>query len=155
PYQAELARAEGAIVQAEGRLRRLEADFLRASRLFSRGAIGREGDDRIAAHRPDRAGNLAVAQAPRDSAAPNVEFSKGRAPVAGRVSRRFIDPGSLVKADDTALATVVSLDPIYASFDLDERTTLRLQRLAGEGKVRLEPGAGASPVLLGLADEEG
>jgi RND family efflux transporter MFP subunit len=155
PYQAEQARAEGSIVQCEGRLRRLDADFQRATGLFARGAIGREEFDRISADRTEGAGALAVAKAARDSAALNVEFTKVRAPVAGRVSRRFIDPGSLVKADDTALATVVSLDPIYASFDLDERTTLRLQRLAGEGKVKLEPGAGAAPVLLGLADEEG
>jgi RND family efflux transporter MFP subunit len=155
PYQAELARAEGAVVQAEGHLKRLEADFLRAAGLFSRGAVGREEYDRIAGDRTEAAGALAVARAARDSAALNVGFTKVRAPVAGRVGRRFLDPGNLVKADDTALATVVSLDPIYASFDLDERTTLRLQRLAREGRVQLSPGAGAAPVLLGLADEEG
>ena len=58
------------------------------------------------------------------------------APSSGKISRRYIDPGNLVKNDDTILTTLVSLDPIYAYFDLDERTALRLQRpvaIRGEG----------------------
>jgi RND family efflux transporter MFP subunit len=62
----------------------------------------------------------------------------------------------MVKADETPLTTLVSLDPIYAYFDLDERTTLRLQRLVREHKIRWSQSEGAGlPVLLGLADEEG
>jgi hypothetical protein len=41
----------------------------------------------------------------------------------------MIDPGNLVKADDTLLTNVVTLDPIHAYFDVDERTELRLRRL--------------------------
>jgi RND family efflux transporter MFP subunit len=65
-----------------------------------------------------------------------------------------MDPGNLVKADDTVLTTICSLDPIYAYFDLDERTTLRLQRLIRDGKVKWSMDA-SLPVYLGLADEEG
>src|SRR4029077_1612525 len=63
------------------------------------------------------------------------------------------DPGNLVKADDTILTSLVSVDPIYAYFDLDERTALHAQRLVKDKKIdwSLEKGL---PVFLGLADEE-
>ena len=76
------------------------------------------------------------------------------APLTGRISRRYIDPGNLVKEDDTVLTSIVDFDPIYASIDVDERTALRLQKLSRAGKIKwsLE---GVLPVYLGLADEEG
>ena len=81
----------------------------------------------------------------------NLSFTKVKAPIGGRISRRFIDPGNMVKADETALTTIVSLNPIYAYFDLDERSTLRLQRLVREKKVKWSPDAGL-PVFLGLVE---
>lgn len=154
PYKADLARAEGTVLQSEGRLKRLEADYQRAADLLPRHAIGREDFDRIAGDRTEAAGALAVAKAGRDMAELNLSFTKVRAPLSGRISRRYIDPGNLVKADETALTTIVSLDPIYAYFDLDERTTLQLQRLIRQGKMQWSAGASLE-VLLGLADEDG
>src|SRR5262249_31312632 len=65
-----------------------------------------------------------------------------------------IDPGNLVKADETALTTVLALDPVYAYFDLDERSTLKGQRLLREGKIKWSP-SDPLPVYVGLADERG
>jgi RND family efflux transporter MFP subunit len=153
PYKADLSRAEGNVLQSEGHLKRMEADYQRAADLLPKRAIGREDFDRIAGDRTEAAGAVAVAKASRDMAELNLSFTKVRAPLSGRISRRYIDPGNLVKADDTALTTIVSLDPIYAYFDLDERTTLQLQRLIRQGKIKSSPGAGLE-VLLGLADQE-
>src|SRR5262249_40986833 len=107
PYRAELARAEGNVLQAQGHLKRLEADYQRASMLFTRGAMGREDFDKVAGDRTEAAGALDVAKANRDLAQLNVEYTQVRAPLSGRIGRRFIDPGNLVKADDTALTTIV------------------------------------------------
>src|SRR5438105_6356936 len=153
PYQAELARAEGNVVQAEGRLQRLEADYQRAARLLGKG-ISQEEFDKVAGDRTEASGAVTTAKANRDVANLNLGYTKVKATLSGRVSRRFIDPGNMVKADETALTTIVSLDPIYAYFDLDERTTLRFQRLVREGKMKWSMDAGV-PVLLGLADEDG
>ena len=71
------------------------------------------------------------------------------APIDGRLSKQAIDPGNLVKADETALTTIVSLSPIYAYFDLDERSTLKAQRLLREGKVKWSP-TSPIPVFVGL-----
>jgi RND family efflux transporter MFP subunit len=154
PYLADLARAEGNIIQSEGRLKRLDADYQRAADLLSKRALGREDFDRVVGDRTEAVGALAVAKSARDMAELNMSFTKVRAPLNGRVSRRYVDPGNLVKADDTQLTTIVSLDPIYAYFDADERTTLRLQRLVRTQRIKWNPELGL-PVLMGLADEEG
>src|SRR5579872_586340 len=153
-YDAELARAEGSVMQSEGRLKRLNGDYERAQALQAKGAMSKEEIARITGDRTEAQGALAVDKAARDLAALNVSFTKVRAPLSGRISRRSIDPGNLVKADDTSVTTIVSLDPVYAYFDLDERTLLQLKRLIREHKIEWSLDAGL-PVMMGLADEEG
>jgi RND family efflux transporter MFP subunit len=140
-------------MQLEGRMTRLNADYERGKSLFARGAMSREEIDRITADRTEAQGMLMVNEAARDLAALNLGFTKVSAPLSGRISSRAIDPGNLVKADDTVLTTIVSLDPIYVVFDLDERTLLRLKRLIREKKIDWSVEAGLK-VLVGLADEE-
>lgn len=153
-YEAELARAEGALIQSEGRLTRLNGDYERAQALQAKGAISKEEISRITGDRTEAQGALKVNEAARDLAKLNLSFTRVRAPLSGRISRRLIDPGNLVKADDTAVTTIVSLDPVSAWFDLDERTMLLLKRLIREHKIDWSLDAGL-PVLMGLADETG
>jgi RND family efflux transporter MFP subunit len=153
-YDAELARAEGSVVQSEGRLTRLNGDYERAQALVARGAMSKEEFARITGDRTEAQGVVAVNKAARDLAALNVSFTKVRAPISGRISRRSITPGNLVKADETSVTSIVSLDPVYAYFDLDERTMLHLKRLIREEKVKWSLEAGL-PLLIGLADEQG
>jgi len=80
------------------------------------------------------------------------EFTKVKAPISGRLSRRLVDPGNLVQADVTPLTTIVSLDPLYVYFEVDERTVLRLRRLVREGKIKSRAEA-VIPIKVGLADE--
>src|SRR5262245_56204338 len=110
PYEAELHRAEGSVMQLEGRMTRLNADYDRGKSLFAKGAMSREEIDRITADRTEAQGMLMVNEAARDLAALNLSFTKVRAPLSGKISSRAIDPGNLVKADDTVLTTIVSLD---------------------------------------------
>jgi RND family efflux transporter MFP subunit len=154
PYEAELARAEGSVVQSEGRLKRIEGDYERAQGLLSKGTISKEELARITGDLTEAQGAVMVNKAARDLAALNVGFTKVRAPLSGRISNRSIDPGNLVKADETSVTSIVSLDPIYAYFDLDERSLLRLKRLIREKKVKWSLDEGL-PVSLGLTDEEG
>jgi RND family efflux transporter MFP subunit len=153
PYTAELMRADGNVLQAKGHLKRLDADYQRAAALFGRGALGREDFDKVSGDRTEAAGALEVAKANLELAKLNLEYTKVRAPMNGRIGRRFIDPGNLVKADDTSLTTIVSLDPVYSYFNLDERSTLKAQQLIREGKVEWNPDVGM-PVWLGLANED-
>jgi RND family efflux transporter MFP subunit len=154
PYEAALAAAEATVIQSEAHQRRLEADHRRASHLFTRGAISREEVDRIVGDYAEASAAVGIAKAQRDLTKLNLEFTKVTAPIGGRTSRRLVDPGNLVQADQTALTTIVSLDPIYVYFDIDERTLLRLRRLIREGRIKSRTEAEV-PVLVGLSDEEG
>src|SRR5436309_516515 len=81
------------------------------------------------------------------------DFTGVRSPLSGRVSRRNVDPGNLVKADDTVLTSIVTQDPVYAYFDVDDLTFMQVGRqvLGGQGG----PGGKRPSVLLGLAGEQG
>jgi membrane fusion protein, multidrug efflux system len=154
PYQTELNRTEANVNQAEAHQKRLEADQKRAMNLFSRGAISREEIDRIGGDFAEAQAAVGVARAARDMAKLSLGFTKVTSPIAGRLSRRLVDPGNLVTADQTALTTIVSLDPLFVYFDIDERTLLKLRRLVREGKIKSRDDA-VLPVQVALADEEG
>jgi RND family efflux transporter MFP subunit len=152
-YQAELNRADANLVQAQAHLNRLEEDYKRALSLLPKGAIGREEFDKIVGDRSEASAAVGVAKASRDLAALNLSYTEVRAPFKGRISRRYVDPGNLVKADETVLTTLVSVGPTFAYFDLDERTTLQLQGLIRSGKIKWSE-EDKLPVYLGLADEK-
>src|SRR5262249_38422595 len=80
------------------------------------------------------------------------------APVSGRVSRYHVTVGNLVQSGDqgggTVLTTIVSVDPVYVYFDVDERTVQRIRQLIREGKAKSARET-ALRVALGLAAEEG
>jgi membrane fusion protein, multidrug efflux system len=154
PYQADLMRAKATVTQTESHLKRLDSDHRRATNLFNRGAISREEFDRVEGDYAEAAASVDIAKANRDLSELNLAFTKVTAPISGRISRRMVDPGNLVKADETALTTIVSLDPMYVYFDVDERTLLRLRRLLREGKIKSRE-EGEVAVLVGLSDEEG
>jgi RND family efflux transporter MFP subunit len=153
-YTTELERAKAALVQAEARRDRLDKDYRRVVLVPDKGTVTQEEVDRIRGDLAEANAAVRVAVAQRDLAQENVDFCKIKAPFAGRMSKRMIDPNNLVRANDTILGRIVSRDPIYASFDVDEQTLLRLRRLIREGKIvsaRTEP----TKVLIGLSDEEG
>ncbi|HET6881992.1 MAG TPA: efflux RND transporter periplasmic adaptor subunit [Pirellulales bacterium] len=155
-YEAEVARAEGVVAQTEARLKRLKLDFARAEELHATRAWTKEQYDLVSGDLAEAEANLKTAKAQLKIANVNLAYCTIKAPISGRMSRPNIDPGNLVKADDTSLSLtrIVAQDPMWVYFDLDERTMLRLRRLVPwTGTV---PGEEANlPVFIGLADEEG
>ena len=98
------------------------------------------------------------AQAAVELAELNLQYTQVTAPVDGRISRELVTIGNLVQAGQngggTLLTTIVSVDPMYAYFDIDEGTDLEIRRLIREGKAQSARDV-ELPVLLGLANEEG
>jgi RND family efflux transporter MFP subunit len=95
------------------------------------------------------------ASALRDAAQLNVDFTSVTSPIAGQIGRTLITKGNLVVANQTALTTVVSLDPMYAYFDVDEPTVERVRQLIREGKLPSAREEGKKiPVYLGLTSEQ-
>jgi multidrug efflux system membrane fusion protein len=146
PYQAEADRAEAAARSARAKAELARLELRRAERLLGDKAIAqREYDERAASQKELDASALA-AEAQAGAARLNLSYTRVTAPINGRVSKAEITLGNLVDAS-AVLTSVVSLDRIYASFDGDEETFLRVSSRAHAGQ--------AVPVHVGLVNEEG
>jgi RND family efflux transporter MFP subunit len=154
PLKATMAQTDATLRQSEAHLKRLNRDFTRATDLQLRKAISQQDYDQIAGDRDEAEAAVGVARANRNLARINLDFARVTAPISGRISRRMVDPGNLVKADDMVLTTIAYLDSLYVYFDIDERTFLHIQKLVKEKKMPSLGDHGAV-VDLGLADEKG
>jgi len=136
PYAAEVDRAEAQAAAAQARVLLTKNEVDRGQQLSDTRTISaRDLDQRTNAYREAEA-NLRAAQAALRSAKLNLDYTKVRAPVAGRVGKLEITVGNLVAAGPGApmLTTLVSVDPIYASFNADEQIVARaLQSLGANG----------------------
>jgi RND family efflux transporter MFP subunit len=154
PFVADLANKEALVVQSQRHVERLKSDFERAQKMVAANpkSISQEQFDQYRFDYIEAQAALKAATASRDLSQQNVDWAKVIAPISGKLSRRMVDPGNLVVADNTPLTTIVTEDPIYGYFDVDEHTLLRLHRLIEQGKIKKDLD---SPVSLALSDEEG
>jgi RND family efflux transporter MFP subunit len=158
PYQAMLNQAKAKVAQDEAQLKYDEAEYQRNLNLVRTGAVSRSDLDKTAAARGVDLANIAADKAMVASRQLDLDYTKVTAPVSGRVSRYVVTVGNLVQSGDqaggTLLTTIVSVDPMYAYYDVDERTVQRVSQLVREGKVKWARKT-EWPVALGLATEEG
>jgi RND family efflux transporter MFP subunit len=154
PYQDAYDQAVGQLQQAQANQQLQAATFARQQRLRQTGVIANEDYDTAMSNKDQAAAQVVSAQAARNSAQLNLEFTHVTSPIDGRVSRQLVNIGNLVQADSTQLTTIVSIDPIYAYFSMDELAALSYQRLIREGKLASSEG-GKIPVYLQLQDETG
>jgi RND family efflux transporter MFP subunit len=156
PYRAELSIAEAELARAVARSELAASDAARSKSLVDIKAVSREEyDTRVNASREATA-SVAAARAAVDAAKLDLEFTRVTSPIAGRVSKAAITAGNLVTGGSNAatlLTTVVSLDPIYVSFEGDEQIYLKYTALAQRGERQSSRDA-ANPVLMGLANED-
>lgn len=129
PYKAESDRTAAALKQAAAHLERLKKQKDRALALLEKKALSQEDFDTARFDLEEAAAVVEAARASHETAKLNLSFTTINATISGRISRRMVDPGNLVQADITPLTTLVSVDPMYAYFDIDERTLLRLRRM--------------------------
>ena len=156
PYEAELARAEAELERARSAAALAASDVQRAGKLVAAQAISREEYDSRTSAEVQGGATVRAAEAAVRTARLNLEWTRVRAPISGRVSNAMVTPGNLVEAGPpaaTLLTTVVSLDPMYVYFDSDEQTYLRYaNRARSNGSNWREA---RLPVYLGLANEDG
>ncbi|ARP79702.1 efflux transporter periplasmic adaptor subunit [Bordetella genomosp. 9] len=151
PYQAEVDRAEANLAGAKARVAYTSSEQARAQRLIADNAIARRDFEQKQNDAREAAANLKAAQAALEIARLNLGYTHIVAPVSGRVSRAEVTVGNLVAAGaaSTPLTTLVSVDPMYASFDVDEQSFLKYVNPARTGK------GAPVPVFMGLANEDG
>jgi membrane fusion protein, multidrug efflux system len=148
PYVAQVDQAAAQLAAAQARNGYTSTDAARAERLLADNAIAKRDYDEKQNASHEAAANLKAAQAALETAKINLTYTQIVAPVSGRVSRAEMTVGNIVSTGSSAplLTTLVSVSPIYASFDVDEQTYLRYLSRDSRASV---------PVSLGLANEEG
>ncbi len=154
PYEATLKHAQAELARARTQLTLAQSERERAIKLIEKRAISQEEFDSRSSGSEAASANLAAAEAAVESAALDLSFTQVRAPISGLVGRTEITAGNLVAAGQTLLTTVVSIDPIYVSFDGDEQVYLKYIGLELRGELKSQRNA-KNPVWAGVADEKG
>lgn len=127
PYAAEMQGAEAQVVSAQARLALAAKEQQRAQQLVGKGFTPQRDVDQRVNELHAAEANLRAMQAALDTARLNLGYTEVRAPIAGRAGRIEVTAGNLVPAGPTApvLTTLVSVNPIYASFEADEQSLAR------------------------------
>lgn len=152
-FQAELENAQSSVEVAQSRLDLTKEEFERGQKLRTSGTIAASAQDQRRQEYLAAQAEFAGATARLRTAQLNLGYTKIYSPVKGRIGRNLISIGNLVQANSTVLASIVSLDPIYFYFDVDERSYLAYSRLARNGtraSGRLTP----YEVRIQLTDED-
>jgi RND family efflux transporter MFP subunit len=154
PYRAALAQAEADVGRAAATLANARTELARARTLLDAEAESKEEyEARDTAVRTAIA-NLAAARATAEARRLDVEFTTVRAPISGRISDRRVSIGDYVQEGTTVLTRIVTLDPIWFTFEGSEAFYLKYQRQAARGERASSRGA-PNPVEIQLADESG
>lgn len=152
PFQAELDKAMGQLNQAESKLELAAANAKRADQLFKDKVISRVEFEKYTTDGQAATAEVQTARGAVDAAQLNLKFSRVTAPFAGKASKGAFSTGNLVEAGKAVLTTIVTLDPVQASFDIDERTLLEARRLAIARNAAVGSGTNTLAIALVLSD---
>jgi RND family efflux transporter MFP subunit len=162
PYKAALDAAEAQKVAAEAALKFTRAELQRVRGLVARNSASREELDVWIGKEAVAAADVQKTEAGVEQAKLDLDFTTIKAPIGGKISRTQVTQGNLINAGggETLLTTIVTVDPMYVYFDVDERALLRYRRDVRKSKT--EGGDAQSslkelniPVLVGLEGEDG
>jgi multidrug efflux system membrane fusion protein len=155
PYKAQLAQALGQVEVYKAQLQLAEVTLARDMSLQNnRGVITQQQIDQDKAAVEEARARVKAYESSTEVYRLNLDFTQVRSPIDGMIGRHFMTVGNLVNQDQTLLATVVSLDPIYVYFEVDEPTLLRVRQAINEGRIP-RPRHGTVPLYAGLQTEEG
>ncbi len=158
PYQAKLDDATGQVKLYDAKLKLAKADNLRAKDVGKTpGAISKQDLDKYIAAEEEAFAAVEASKAALEVHKLDLEFCTVISPISGRISKYYVTLGNLVNQDNTLLTTLVSENPIYCYFDIDEKTLLNVTRKIQKHKEKIETSGDypETPVFLSLADEIG
>jgi multidrug efflux system membrane fusion protein len=149
PFEAQVAAAEGQVAATRSQLDLARLELARNQQMLAERATSKREFDDSAAKVRTLESQLKAQEAALATARLNLSYTRVTAPIAGRVGKAEITAGNLVQGEmppSPVLTTVVSMNPVYVSFQADEGAYLKY--IAGARKAALA-------VAVGLADEEG
>src|SRR5216110_2750773 len=155
PYQADFDRAKAEVDRMDAQLKLAQIELNRAKELRDKNTISASEFDQKAATYQGAAASKSSAEAAKNAAALNLEFTQIKSPIEGRVSDARITLGNLVQpgaGPENVLTTVISVDPIYAKVDADENAVLKYVKLSEQGK-RVSARTAKIPAFVELGNE--
>lgn len=156
PFKADLAKAEAEESAAKARVIQFTSEVARLERGRNTGAVTADEYEKAVGAKAEAEANQKAAASRVVTAKLNLGDTTIKAPLAGRIGDKLVSEGNLVmggQGSTTLLTTILAVDPIQVSFDMDENTLQRLQLAIREG--RLKPAKqGEVPVQLGIAIDE-
>ena len=151
PFQVALNTAQARLKAAEVQYSQAVLDFNRANKLVESGAVSNKVYDDALATKNNRQAQVQEAQAAVSAAKLDLSYTNITAPISGRIDRVLVTSGNLIAGGNTgnatALTTIVSVNPLYVYFDLDEKTFLNLKGQNKSGQFNL-------PIEMGFANTE-
>ncbi len=162
PFHNTLDQAKAAEASLKAQLDKAQWDLDKEEDLMARGAASQDELTEARTTRDSLAAQVGEAQARVSNAQLNLDFCTVTAPIHGRISRTLLDPGNLVAADSTVLASIVNDDDVYAYFNASEHDVLvfrehvRQLRAADGRTLQAVPDITVlrPPVFLGLMIED-
>lgn len=154
PFQATLESSMADLQRAQAAMQLAQVEFRRNQRLRQKTIVSQQDLDERRADLAAAKANVAVAQAAVTKSKLDLDYTEIRAPITGFIGRHLVDVGNLVKSQDTLLATIKSMDPIYAYFYVSESELLRFRKMIRDNEL---PNPQKQPPLirLGLSNEKG
>ncbi|WP_373875334.1 efflux RND transporter periplasmic adaptor subunit [Methylobacterium trifolii] len=152
PYKAALEQAQASLTSAKARLAFSQTDLERAQTLSRGGNISEQVTDQRRQASQTAQADVDSAEAALRNTQLNYDFTEVKSPINGRISQRLVTEGNIVITDQTMLTTIVSLDPIYFGFTVDEKSFLKYQGSLGIGMGQTQRGKGV-PILIALTGE--
>ncbi|HKE95880.1 MAG TPA: efflux RND transporter periplasmic adaptor subunit [Povalibacter sp.] len=155
PYRAALDKASAELTRARAHAELAHSDVTRSEKLLAIKAVSQEEYDQRVNGAREADATVEAARAAVEAAQLDLSFTRVTAPISGRISKAAVTAGNLVNGGSgaaTLLTTIVSIDPIYVSFDGDEQVYLKYTELARRGD-RASSRDAANPVRIGLANE--
>jgi len=121
PFQAALDQAKANLVRVEAQATNAAVQERRMTELAKSGIVSRDEWDRAHTEAATAAASVEAAKAAVENAKLQLGFCYIRSPLEGRIGRLLVNQGNLVKANDTQLATINQMKPIYVTFTVPEK----------------------------------
>ena len=138
PYKAQLDQAKGQVDLQRASLRLAQTTLARdrAINAMSLGSVSQQQFDQEQAIVDEADARVKAFEKSMEISKLSYEFTDVVSPIDGQISRYYLTRGNLVNQDQTLLTTVVSVDPMYVYFEMDEPTLLRIRKAVNEGKIK-------------------
>jgi len=134
PFEAEVGRTRDELRVVEAQKVAADRDYDRMKQLVGEGAVSKSEADKSEARALSLAAQVEAVKQEISRKQLDVEYARITAPIGGRISRAQLTVGNFVNAGgtDPVLASIVSIDPIFLYFNIDERSLQRYQKTYAE-----------------------